>query len=632
MKESKNPKQQNNRLAAVRKKILLQVGIAASTLALVLVLVFTMSAAWYTNVVKSGDLIFQTAVWGFEGRVDIGAGAIEAAPGKSGVVSLEMDNTGQDMIFAGVHVAKTMDTELGKRIYLYVDVASTKNGETIQRVYLNSKESYTYLIPSQSKLVLQEQYYNDARIMWTWVYDVVGYYFLGTVNQLGLSEEEYLRPVEYNLDRATFDENGNLLTVDGSTTVAEFLTELSAADGYAGTIDPSAGQNGYYPVEVDGSGKGVWLYLCNWAEIQQEAETDVALGSATEKKQGVVRLNISAQGGQFETVEVSTVAQLQDALNSGTGAIIQLSGDLQLENKTSLKLNTGEDTVLNLNGHTISSSDATPVFEITHGSKLTVFDGTVQGCNASGSTGIKVTNGALTMSKVTVNNLVDALTVADSAGNGQDSMIRLSECDLTGRDCALYVKGNGSNSSQLTQITVEKSNLHGNLGAIYGHGSEGNWGTAIQILDSRITGGYTAIFHPQKNSTLTITNSTLTGETGVAIKGGKIRIVDSIITANGEGLPDNLTPGTLSSGFRNVGAAVYLETNYDWSMSVTIEGDSTVVTSEKDYAVRVNVPNAPNAEVQLMGGTYNTNVADFVPEGYRCDEVNQKWVVTKAQQ
>lgn len=630
MKEEKVSRQLNKLLTSVRKKTLTQAVIAVSTIALLLVLVFTMSVAWYTNVVKSGDLIFQTAAWGFQGTVDIGDGAIEAGPGKSGVISLSVDNTGTDMIFAGVHIAKTMDEDLAKRIYLYVDAASTKNGETMQQVYLNSRDSYTYLVPSQNKLILNEQYYNDARIMWTWVYDVLGYYFLGTVNNTVTSEDEYLRPVEYDLDSATFDRNGKLQTVDGSTTVNQFLEKLSATDGYAGTIDPAAGVNGYYPVNVDDTGKGIWLYLCNWAEIQQEMETDVVLGSSPEKKQGIVRLNISAQGGEYETTQVSTVAQMQAALNDATSGVIQLDTDLTLAEQTSLQLTSGEDAVVNLNGHTISTSDSTAAIKIANGSKLTVFDGTLQGCNATNSVGVQVVNGELTMNQVTVNDMVDALRVEDSSGSGQDSMVRLSECNIDAVDCAVYVRGNGGQSGQLTQITIEKSTLHGDLGAIWGNGSGAFWGTSIQILDSTVSGGYAAIFHPQRDSNLTVTNSVLTGLMGVAVKGGDVHIIDTTITANGDGDPTNTAPGFNESGFKDIGSAIYLETNYEYGMSVTVEGDQTVVTSEKDLAIRVNLPNAPNATVRVMGGTFNSSVDDFVAEGYTCTASGQIWVVTKS--
>lgn len=629
MKEEKTPRQQNKLLTSARKKILTQATIAMSTVGLLLVLVFAMSAAWYTNVVKSGDLIFQTAAWGFQGTVDIGDGAIEAGPGKSGVISLEVDNTGADMIFAGVHIAKTMDEDLGKRIYLYVDAASTKNGETVQRVYLNSRDSYSYLVPSQNKLILNEQYYNDARIMWTWVYDVLGYYFVGTVNNSVIAAEEYLRPVEYDLDSATFDGSGQLQTVDGTTTVPQFLEELSATDGYAGTIDPAAAVNGYYPVDVDDTGKGIWLYLCNWAEIQQEMETDVALGSAAEKKQGIVRLNISAQGGEYETTQVSTVTQLQEALNDKTSGVIRLDTDLTLAELTGLQLSSGEDVVVNLNGHTISTSDATAAFEITNGSKLTIFDGTLQGCNAANSVGIKLVNGELTMSKVTMSGVVDAISVDDSRGTGQDSMIRISECDVSGIDCALLVKGNGGQSGQLTQVTIEKSNLHGDYGAIWGNGNSTTWGTSIQILDSTVTGGYAAIYHPQRDSNLTVTNSTLAGDMGVVVKGGNAHIIDTTITATGAGDPSNMEPGFSLSGFVDIGSAIYLEANYEYGMSVTVEGDKTVVRSEKDLAIRVNLPDAPNATVIVKGGTFNSSVAEFVAEGYICTETDQSWVVTR---
>lgn len=629
MREEKASRQLNKVLSSAHKKILTQAGIAVSSVGLLLVLLFAMSAAWYTNVVKSGDLIFQTAAWGFQGTVDIGDGSIEAGPGKSGVVSLEVDNTGSDMIFAGVHIAKTMDEDLGKRIYLYVDAASTKNGETMQRVYLNSKDSYTYLVPSQNKLILREEYYNDARIMWMWVYDVLGYYFQGTVNETVITEEEYLRPVEYDLDSATFDRNGKLQTVDGTTTLAQFLANLSATDGYAGSIDPASAVKGYYPVSVDETGKGIWLYLCNWAEIQQEMETDIALGSAESKKQGVVRLNISAQGGEYDVTKVSTVTQLQEALNDPASGMIQLDTDLTLAELTGLRLSNGEDAVVNLNGHTISTTDKTAAIEILNGSKLTIFDGMLQGCNAADSVGVKVVNGELTMNEVTVTGMVDAIRVDDGSGSGQDSMVRLSECNISAIDCALYTRGNGGKSGQLTQITIEKSTLHGDLGAIWGNGSGSYWGTSIQILDSTLTGGYAAIYHPQRDSKLTITNSTLSGAMGVAVKGGDVHIIDTVITANGDGDPTNMTPGFTVSGFTDIGSAVYLEANYEWSMSVTIEGDKTVVTSEKDLAIRVNLPNAPNATVTVKGGRFNTSVADFAAEGYICTVVDANWVVTK---
>lgn len=629
MRQQKAPRQQNKVLTSAHKKILTQAAIAMSSVGLLLVLIFAMSAAWYTNVVKSGDLIFQTAAWGFQGTVDIGDGAIEAGPGKSGVVSLEVDNTGSDMIFAGVHIAKTMDEDLGKRIYLYVDAASTKNGETVQRVYLNSKDSYTYLVPSQNKLILREEYYNDARIMWMWVYDVLGYYFQGTVNDTVTLEEEYLRPVEYDLDRATFDRNGRLQTVDGTTTVAQFLANLSATDGYAGSIDPASAVNGYYPVDVDETGKGIWLYLCNWAEIQQEMETDIALGSAETKKQGVVRLNISAQGGEYDITQVSTVTQLQEALNDPAGGMIQLDTDLTLAEQTGLRLSGGGNVVVNLNGHTIATSDKTAVFEVLNGSKLTVFDGTLQGCNAADSVGVNVVNGELTMNAVTVTGMVDGVRVDDGAGSGQDSMVRLSECDILSIDCGVYVRGNGVKSGQLTQITIEKSTMHGDIGAIWGNGSNNFWGTSIQVLDCTLTGGYAAIYHPQRDSKMTITNSSLSAAMGIAVKGGDVHIIDTVITANGDGDPTNMTPGFADSGFTDTGSAIYLETNYEWSMSVTVEGDKTSVNSEKDLAIRVNLPDAPNATVTVKGGTFNTSVVDFVAEGYTYTVTDQKWVVTK---
>ena len=47
-------------------------------------------------------------------------------------------------------------------------------------------------------LSLTQTSHNDAKLKWEWVYDVVGYYLLGTVSNGTAAVEEYLRPVVYD--------------------------------------------------------------------------------------------------------------------------------------------------------------------------------------------------------------------------------------------------------------------------------------------------------------------------------------------------------------------------------------------------------------------------------------------------
>ena len=52
----------------------------------------------------------------------------------------------------------------------------------MERVYINNHEGYTYTVFNQSSLTLTEKVSNAPKLKWQWVYDVLGYYVLGTAN------------------------------------------------------------------------------------------------------------------------------------------------------------------------------------------------------------------------------------------------------------------------------------------------------------------------------------------------------------------------------------------------------------------------------------------------------------------
>ncbi|MBQ9837313.1 MAG: hypothetical protein IJO41_04890, partial [Oscillospiraceae bacterium] len=264
--------------------------------------------------------------------------------------------------------------ELRKRIYFYADTAHTyefegealavdENGqatiapqqETVSRVYLGSAdtESYTYEILPGQKLSLSEDYYNDVPIKWMWTYDMLGYYFRGTVtaDESGngtVAVDEYIRPIEYDYAYAVFDttvtmvdgvaQNGEdfgQLVSTGELSRNEFLAQISAADGYHGQINvnrpkriaPAEGETMahiYYPVEVDENGIGVWAYLCNKNEIEAGILFDNALGSAEEGLSLIARVVFTAVNIPAAEQEVDSATALEEALNAEDVDVVKL--------------------------------------------------------------------------------------------------------------------------------------------------------------------------------------------------------------------------------------------------------------------------------------------------------------------
>ena len=344
MQKDKQTGQNHDRVLSVMERakanVYRQMGLAGLAIVVTLVLCFAMTVAWYSNIIHTGNMTFQASDWDFqfEGKVSIGGSAesevIAAAPGDTGVVELSITNASTETLGVTVNTAEGLLTEeMQKRIYFYVDAQTVKNGENVERVYISEQEGYDYKILAGNSLVLSQAYSSDAVLKWEWVYDVLGYYVLGTVatgTESGspiISIEEYLRPVIYDYDQAVFNGAGYPEMVNGMP-VAEYIAELYMTDGYAGT-QIGEQKHGYYAVDVDESGYGVWLYLCSYDEIQKANEWDYALGVQEEKQNFQVNLVLTGQKVLEETVVVESAAQLAEQLALGTDRV-QLPADLEL--------------------------------------------------------------------------------------------------------------------------------------------------------------------------------------------------------------------------------------------------------------------------------------------------------------
>ena len=651
-------------LSRVQKNIYRQAGLAVLTLVLTLVIVFAMTSAWYTNIVQTSGLVFEAEAWGFDGTITVNEETITAAPGDEGIVHLEVANASDSITDISVNVSKAkMDPEMQKRMFFYVDTQLTRNGETMERVYLNNRESYTYTLFSQGKLTLTELLHNDSLIKWQWVYDMLGYYVLGEANETTgtVKEIEYLRPIEYDYDEAITvyetDAENNLslvLTkVDDETTVKEFLETISAKDGYKGIIDTTKSIGGYYPVDVDEDGYGVYAYLCNYTEIELATRYDTTLGNnayklangealSAEEQEDLTftaELTISAQKSESTAVNVSTLSGLQQAINMGNVDLIQLSDDINITSGNPLVIPANTKVMLDLNGKAIKSSNGVAI-NAQAGSSLTLINGAMVG---TGSTATPLSDYAVyavgaevVLSDVDITDYKYGFYVGDSDdGNTLDSRVYMTGCTMDTSSYCVFVSGNGLTSAQKTQLVIEDSTLTSDSITISGNGTStgnGRWGTDIQIINSAITSNLVnadgetlapgaGIYQPQQESTLAIYNSTVTGYTGIAIKGGSVSITNSTIQGTGA----KQEAKAYTSGFADTGDAVYIEANYDYEILLEIKETvdettkamgKTELISTNGYALQVFEPDSPNVAVKIYSGTFTQSDTLTLPANY----------------
>ena len=581
-----------------------------------------MTSAWYTNVSKTSALTFKSEAIGFNtDNITVSDRRIPVAPGKNGVVPLEVDNSAEkDSVEIHVTISKALMSgdELRRRIYFYADDSQRVNGELVSRIYLGSTDEnfYSYTIAPGQKLIMDDDYYNDVPIKWEWVYDVEGYYFHGTVNNGGATLDEYIRPIEYDFDKATFDltgENptGRLVSVNGST-LDQFLGALTSTDGYEGQIDSTdavtVNNTVFYPIAVDASGTGVWAYLCTYGEIEREIAFDTEFTSVEENIIAAT-ITISAVNIPSRTESVGTTEDLWDALTDPTVDIVELTNDVTLT--SALSLRDDVETTLDLNGYSLTyggTANSYVSLIVRDGAKLTVMNGDING-NGKGSgvggsvssIGIEAIGGDVTLSNVRMRDYDTAVYVADVSGTGDDSIVRIYGCDFETLSPTVYFMGNGDASEAPSKLIIENSKLNSTAyAALTGQGSTNRWGTDIVVLDSELSGYYTAIYQPQQRSSTLISRSTLTGITGIAVKGGTVTIIDSTVTGTGA----HQNAAASGSGWADTGDGIYVEAVYDWNVSVSVKG-TTTVTSQHSYAVEMfGKAGAGEGKIMLYDGSY----------------------------
>lgn len=299
-------------------------------------ILFALTSAWYTNTIQANEITLKTAKWNFDGTITLDGekdgtlGLGDLYPGDTRPLPVTIVN--QDTRGVNVRVeadkSKMESPEMQQRLYLYVEVTDEATN-TKTRHYINSLSGYLYTVAAKQTLHITDaetlsanEVQNKNTLHLQWVYDMTGYFLLGTVDKTGAkvtgkaadSQPEYLMPVTYDLDRAQFGTDGKL------TSVSEYQTNTNGTAGYATTSREDylkhlfeqyiSGYNknanpydkittivhgSYYAVDVDETGYGVWLYLPDQDAIKKAEEWDMSAAKNMETAQPI-SLNLVFKG------------------------------------------------------------------------------------------------------------------------------------------------------------------------------------------------------------------------------------------------------------------------------------------------------------------------------------------------
>ena len=634
-KRDREEQQQNSRehiVSEMKARIYKQAGLALTAILVTVALLFAMSTAWYSNVLEAGSLTFQAEKWELNADHVSSNGNVVAQPGTRGILPVSYKSTSDGIVNAYVNVSKEqMEVPLQKRIYFYTEtpytVGSGENAETVARRYLTNSTAAPYTVLSMGQLTMSDDFCTvDTPIYWEWVYDLLGYYVRvsSTPASDGSAVElEYLRPIVYDYDKATFDENGNLATVDGKH-VDIFLQDITAEDGYLNkfvesniTTDSKTGTK-YYTVDNDNQtalGYYTAIRLLTKQEIAEANLWDTEHAGASFSD---LKITITGEAANVDMINVGTTKELTNALQSENGGYIRLSGNLELtENIT---VSAKKPVILDLNGATLTgSATGGDLFTVSKGANLTVLNGTIKN-SAGNKTLFGVNNGKLTVSNVTATAEGESqwgIYIQDNNGataQDGDSIVYITHSTISTGLPTVMVIGNNTTTAQKTRCVIENSTLTSNYVTVCGNGQTVSGGTAIEIKDSIITGKYAAVYHPQDNSTLHAENSTFTGNTGIAVKGGTVYLDNCVVTGSAAAA---LAGSFNNNGFTDTGAAVYLEAGYERdNIAVYITGENSRITAKKQQALLLyhdeKDTKTRKARIAVSGGTYSSDVTGYL--------------------
>ena len=298
------------------------------------------------------------------------------------------------------------------------------------------------------------------------------------------------------------------------------------------------------------------------------------------------------------TVYVSAIrCQANAELEINDGVTVQTSGNL-------FTVYGYANSTITINGGTIKHIGTTAKDVVKcDGGMLTMNDGTIESTTkwdalyAQGGAQVTINGGLITNTCTgAAGYAIDLYGNASGSGDPIATTLTINGGSIVSNTAqkgyGISIYGNGAT------LNMTDGAITANHFAITGNGTAKYGGTTINISGgslSSATAG-TAIYHPQAG-TLNITGGTITGQTGIGIKGGTLNISGGTIHAvgNNGGRVEGYNNG-INSSF----AAVQIESNpgYAGNMSITVSDNATLISdswyafyeylSNPDAATKVN--------------------------------------------
>ena len=257
------------------------------------------------------------------------------------------------------------------------------------------------------------------------------------------------------------------------------------------------------------------------------------------------------------------------AINASDDHTAVLLKDYNGKDPLSLSSGTG---IIDLNGKSYSTSVSPAISVLGSNVSLTVKNGTVESTVTDGSDSIGL--GVLTNSAL--NQPYDNVNVT------------LDNCEVNLASGGLGVYVNGSNSNAEIQI-VNNSNIY-------------------------VPSDGIGIYFPPKTGALTVNNSSVTGGTGIAVKGGNVYIQgNSTITGSGQ----EVDPSNQQSGVSNTGDAIYVDGSYDRAIQVKVENGNIRSTNAEPLQL-ASASTSASQDITVTGGRYSKSIpVKYLSEGLK---------------
>ena len=300
--------------------------------------------------------------------------------------------------------------------------------------------------------------------------------------------------------------------------------------------------------------------------------------------------------------EAKDLTGLQELLADETPSIY-LSGNL----KVSAPITLDYDVTIDLNGFKIEAVDDG---KTDYGAKTDNAYNTMFGevFKITDDAVVTIKNGSLSNpEKVTQregNSLTDAAYSSCNLVLVDNATLNLENVKLTSYSYGVFVKGDAAAEDTAATLNVTGGSIAamGTASAVSTNGLNGN--ESISIAESELSSvGGAAIFSPS-NAVWTITNTDLTGITGIDMRAGDITVTGGSITFNTSATNDSNTSVSAGSGPLGLGVAISVldANNYAKGSQISIAVDGVDMVNKKgDASINYDVLVSAFAYTSLSG-------------------------------